>query len=178
MNNYKHKRAANIRSAISVLVITVAAFCMMVYALSVEFGRPREVQAQTDAELQTTPAETTESTLQPLPEPQPQSMGEFKLTAYCSCAKCCGKWAERRPIDEQGDAIVYTASGTIAEAGRTIAVDPSVIPYGTAVVIDGHTYIAEDCGGAIKGNRIDVYFDSHADALEWGVQTIEVFSIN
>lgn len=165
-------------SIISALVFIIAAFGMLFYAFSVEFWRPREVQAQTETEVQTTPAETTESTLQPLPEPQPQSMGEFKLTAYCSCAKCCGKWAECRPTDEQGNAIVYTASGTVAKAGRTIAVDPSVIPYGTAVDIGGHTYIAEDCGGAIKGNRIDIYFDNHADALEWGVQTIEVFGIN
>lgn len=82
-------------------------------------------------------------------------------TAYCSCTYCT-----------DGDGI--TATGTIATEGRTIAVDPKVIPYGTEVIINGHTYIAEDCGGAIKGKSVDIYFDSHEDALEWGRKTIEI----
>lgn len=91
-------------------------------------------------------------------------LGEYTLTAYCPCTRCCGK----------DDGI--TATGTQATQGRTIAVDPTVIPYGTRVVLifpDGtqHTFTAEDCGGAIKGNRIDVYFDSHAEALEFGVKS-------
>lgn len=81
-------------------------------------------------------------------------------TAYCPCLHCCGKT----------DGI--TATGTIATQGRTIAADPAVIPYGTAVIINGNTYIVEDCGGAIKGNRIDIFFDSHAEALEFGVQEL------
>lgn len=85
---------------------------------------------------------------------------EMTITAYCSCAKCCGK----------SDGI--TASGTKAKQGRTIAVDPRYIPYGTEVIIDGVTYIAEDCGGAIRGeNRIDVFFSSHEQALNFGRQT-------
>ena len=57
-----------------------------------------------------------------------------------------------------------------ATQGVTIATDPDVIPMGTEVEIDGHIYIAQDVGGAISGNRIDLYFDSHEDALQWGVQ--------
>lgn len=86
----------------------------------------------------------------------------YRITAYCACEKCCGKT----------DGI--TATGTIATEGRTIAVDPNVIPYGTEVIINGHTYIAEDCGGAINGNSIDMYFDSHEAALQWGVRYLEV----
>jgi len=84
-------------------------------------------------------------------------------TAYCACEKCCGK----------SDGI--TATGTKATAGRTIAVDPSVIPYGTKVIINGHTYIAEDCGGAINGNKIDIFFDSHEEALAFGRQQLKVY---
>lgn len=87
------------------------------------------------------------------------NMGEFKLTAYCTCEKCCGKWADG-----------ITSTGTKPVQGRTIAVDQDVIPYGSEVIVNGHTYIAEDCGGAIVGNRIDVYFDNHEEALEFGVQ--------
>lgn len=98
------------------------------------------------------------------------SLGEFKLTAYCSCEKCCGYYATIRKTDENGNKIVNTASGTIAQQGRTIAVDTSVIPFGTRVLIDGNEYVAEDRGGAIKGNRIDIYFSNHQDALNFGVQ--------
>lgn len=109
-------------------------------------------------------------------EPRWKSLGTFRITAYCSCAKCCGEYAMDRPVDENGDEIVYTASGEIAEAGVTIAVDPNVIPYGTRVVINGHTYTAQDAGGSIKGNRIDVYFDDHTDAWNFGVKFAEVFT--
>ena len=104
-----------------------------------------------------------------------KSLGEFTLTAYCSCSSCCGKWANNRPIDEHGNEIVYTSTGSVAKAGRTIAIDPSVIPYGTKVKIGDTIYTAEDTGGAIKKNRIDVYHDDHQSALKFGKQKKEVF---
>ena len=102
------------------------------------------------------------------------SLGEFELTAYCACEKCCGYWATVRPLDTNGNPIVYTASGAIAEAGTTIAVDPTIIPYGTTVKINDHIYIAQDSGSAIKGNRIDIYYDDHQVAIEHGRQKAEV----
>lgn len=104
-----------------------------------------------------------------------QSLGTFELTAYCPCEICCGIWAIVRPADEDGNPIIYTASGAIAQAGTTIAVDPSVIPYGSEVKINDHTYIAQDTGGAITGNRIDIYFDDHQKALEFGRRQAKVF---
>lgn len=101
---------------------------------------------------------------------KPASLGEFKLTAYCPCEICCGKWANNRP-----DGIVYGAIGEELKEGYSIAVDPNVIPYRAEVIISGKTYKAQDCGGAIKGNRIDVYMENHNDALEFGVQYAEVF---
>ncbi len=88
----------------------------------------------------------------------------FELTAYCTCKKCCGNYSP-----EVTGLQAHTATGTIPTQGRTIAVDPSVIPYGSTVVIDGvGTFIAEDTGGAIKQNRIDVYFENHEDAIAFG----------
>ena len=57
-----------------------------------------------------------------------------------------------------------------ATQGVTIAADPDVLPMGTEVELDGHTYTVQDTGGAIAGNRLDLYFDSHDDALQWGVR--------
>lgn len=101
--------------------------------------------------------------------PEVEDLGEYMITHYCSCPICCDNYAEDRPIDENGEEIVYTASGEIAEAGKTIAVDPDVIPLGTTVIINGHEYVAQDVGGAIQGNRIDVYCNSHEEAIERGV---------
>ena len=105
----------------------------------------------------TTVAPTSEVTTQP--SNNGTNLGQFRISAYCNCSKCCGKWAGGP-----------TASGTTPTASRTIAVDPKVIPLGSKVIIDGHTYVAEDTGGAIKGNRIDMYFSSHSEALSWGVK--------
>ena len=103
-------------------------------------------------------------------------LGEFRITAYCACEKCCGYWATIRKKDEHGKPIVNTASGAIAEAGVTIAVDTSVIPYGTNVYIAGRGfYVAQDCGGAIKGKSIDVYFDNHEDTRQLGVKYKDVW---
>lgn len=96
-------------------------------------------------------------------------LGEFTLTAYCPGRCCCGKWASG-----------YTATGTLATDGRTIAVDPKVIPYGSRVLLiwpDGtqHSYIAEDSGGGVNGNHIDVFFDDHQAARVFGVQSAMVY---
>lgn len=93
-----------------------------------------------------------------------QSLGVYKLTAYCSCAKCCGKT----------DGI--TASGTHVTAGRTIAA-PKTFAFGTKIMINGHVYTVEDRGGAIKGNRIDIYFNTHEEALKFGVKNMEIFKV-
>lgn len=85
----------------------------------------------------------------------------YKITAYCSCSKCCGKATGR------------TASGTQATAGRTVAA-PAKFAFGTKLNIGGNIYTVEDRGGAIKGNRIDIYVSSHSAALQWGVRYLPV----
>lgn len=85
---------------------------------------------------------------------------KFTATGYCSCAKCCGK--------TNGT----TASGTKATAGRTVAMS-SKYAFGTKVEIKGvGTYTVEDRGGAINGNKIDIYFASHQEALNFGRRTV------
>lgn len=95
-------------------------------------------------------------------------LGEFAVVAYCSCFECCGPWALDRPLDENGEEIVYTASGARAEAGVTVAVDPDIIPLGTKVHIDGlGWYVAQDTG-AFSGKVVDVYMADHDKAVEFG----------
>lgn len=84
----------------------------------------------------------------------------FETTAYCPCSACCGK----------SDGI--TASGSRATAGRTIAA-PSSYAFGTQIELDGCVYTVEDRGGAIKNNRIDMFFNSHTEAQNYGRRTVE-----
>lgn len=88
------------------------------------------------------------------------------VTAYCACTECCGKWSGGP-----------TSSGVMPEARHTVAVDPQVIPLGSLVRIgnDPTVYVAQDTGSAIKGKHIDVFFDRHIEALEWGVQYRTVY---
>lgn len=97
-----------------------------------------------------------------------KSLGVFKLTSYCACEKCCGKYANNR------NGTIKGAMGVTLTNQYSIAVDPDIIPLGTKVYINGQEYIAQDTGGAIKGNRIDIYNTSHSAALNFGVQYAEV----
>lgn len=127
---------------------------------------------------QTLNAPTVEKPVEKQEEPEKEFIGEFTITYYCSCQKCCGVWATKRPV-VNGKEIVYTASGAIAEVGITVAVDPSKIPYGTKLYIEGVGYrVAQDCGGAIKENRIDVYMADHEAALEAGKHLANVYIVN
>ena len=86
---------------------------------------------------------------------------DLNVSFYCPYTCCCGDYADG-----------YTASGTIATQGRTCAA-PAEIPFGTVIHIDGlGDYIVEDRGGAIKGNRIDIYFSNHQSALNFGRKTV------
>jgi len=102
---------------------------------------------------------------EPEPEPEPQPQTEtYIATAYILS-------------DGNGDGV--TATGTVPSRGRTIAVDPRQIPYGSQVYINGTgPYIAEDTGGAIRGKRLDIYFgdgaEAYREAIEWGRREVEV----
>ena len=100
-------------------------------------------------------------------------LGEFRVTAYCSCEICCGQWAENRP-----DGIVYGASGEELVAGVSCA---SPLPFGTVLEIEGvGTYIVQDRTASwvvdkYGENIVDIYFDDHQAALEFGLQYRNVY---
>ena len=94
-----------------------------------------------------------------------ESLGTYAVYAYCPCAKCCGQWSGG-----------LTASGTVPEEGRTVAADWDVLPAGTEIYIEGVGWrVVEDTGAGIDGQALDVYMASHAAALDFGVQGLEVW---
>ncbi|GAG70058.1 unnamed protein product [marine sediment metagenome] len=91
----------------------------------------------------------------------------IKVTAYCPCEKCCGKWADGQ-----------TASGYWIQPGDRFVAAPKHIPFGTKFIVPGYNnnqpVEVKDRGGAITVNRLDVYFDDHQTALNWGVKYLVV----
>lgn len=100
------------------------------------------------------------------------SLGEYTVTAYCSCEKCCGKWALNRPGGK-----VYGASGNELTPNLSVA---SPLPFGTEIYIDGQKYIVQDrtagwVAERYNGRIIDLYMSTHAEAKKWGKQIKEIF---
>ncbi len=95
---------------------------------------------------------------------KPWYFGSCRCTAYCSCPMCCDNFT--------------THTGTTVTEGRTVAVDPAYIPFGSHLIINGQEYIAEDSGGAIKGRCIDIYFDTHEECVNFGLQYLDVYVVS
>jgi 3D (Asp-Asp-Asp) domain-containing protein len=118
------------------------------------------VTEETTTEIETTTeAEPTTIKFEDIPEYE--ELGTYKLTAYCACSECCGK----------SDGI--TASGVKAQAGRTVAAKN--LSFGTELMINGEIYTVEDRG--VGSGVVDIFFDSHSEALDFGVKYAKVYEV-
>lgn len=91
-------------------------------------------------------------------------LGKFKTTAYCGCKHCSA-----------GSGLTY--SGTVPKENHTISADIKLFPLGTKLMIGDTIYTVEDIGGSVVGNVLDLYFDNHRDALNYGVRTVDVYAV-
>ena len=87
------------------------------------------------------------------------NMGRFTLTAYCPCEECSEWYGCKTAMPNR-----------YASSEHTVAVDPSLINLGDKLLIDGKEYIAEDTGGKIVGEKIDIFFDTHEEVENFGVR--------
>lgn len=122
---------------------------------------PEEITVEAVEVFEAAPAE---------PEETRHYHGSCRITAYCACERCCGKWAGSRPLDENGDPIVYGASGEALIPGVSVACS---LPYGTRLEIDGlpGTYIVQDrtaewVQDKYNGMTVDIYMDDHDACYE------------
>ena len=105
-----------------------------------------------------------ESDLEVLKQNKIAYIGQYKITYYCACKQCCGK--------TNG----ITASGAKVQEGVTVAADTSKLPFGTKIYIKGIGWrTVQDTGGAIKGNRLDIFISSHNDPKPYNVQNLDVW---
>lgn len=112
-----------------------------------------------------------------------------RVTAYCSCEICCGKWALDRPVDDLGNEIVFGATGARLTPRRSVAVNPHFIPYGAFVYIQDrrtgvwHEYVAEDNSPTM--DHIDIYYEDHDTAwysgygendytIYWSIEPLDI----
>lgn len=159
---------------ILLVVFVVLAIILWTFALGLRFGvdlnkqqmvlEENKVQTQQEEVLTVEKPQLENVASQTYQNQKLQNIGKYKITYYCACHKCCGKT----------DGI--TASGAKAVAGTTVAA-PKNFPFGTKLVIGGHTYTVQDRGGSIKGNRLDVFVNSHSEALAKGVNCSTVYKV-
>lgn len=151
------------------------AWAAVVVALVVLF---LAIQSRADA-TEVEPVKEAVVQYDPPPEPMPEIIveepvrrlhGSCRITAYCACSECCGEWSNNRPLDENGEPIVYGASGEELIPGVSVACS---LPYGTKIQIDGlpGTYIVQDrtaewIQDKYSGMTVDIYMDSHEACYE------------
>ena len=172
----KQKRKAQ-RHRANLEAIAFIAFVLMIGIL---LGSA--VTAQTEESDKPEPVEARVVQYDPPPEPMPEVYisevettnsrlhGSCRITAFCACSVCCGEWANNRPLDENGNPIVYGASGKELTPGVSVACS---LPYGTKLEIDGlpGTYVVEDrtaewIQDKYNGMTVDIYMDSHEACYE------------
>ena len=147
-----------------VVTVILAIVCVVLLGVDIYQNNQfnRAIQQQTDSYKELMLAQQPD--MQELPF---QKLGRFKLS-----------WYSPKELGKEKPEQLHTSTGKIPKEGRTIAVDPKLIPYGSIVYIQDYgLYVAEDCGGAIKGNRIDVFTASYSKALSMGHKVAQVWLI-
>jgi 3D (Asp-Asp-Asp) domain-containing protein len=170
------KRTDNISAVLTnggrvlLAVVLAALFCWAITASSQPQPNhtPRQMPmlrtTNTQQAVDTPIVKPSDSTEDPAPQYRTVRM---RVTAYCACRKCCGKYSDG-----------ITASGHKIRRGDTFIAADKRHRFGTEMVIPGYANDKPvkvlDRGGAIHGNRLDVFFDSHREAKKWGVQYLDV----
>lgn len=192
-------KSQNLDSVRLILIVTLCVLCFVAGAaytkadlwMTTRYAPPIEIHSVTPlptnehetsaATEKTTPTELASLTPSlplgktkntPEPERSEPSTDEWhavrmRVTAYCPCPKCCGQYADG-----------ITACGHVIQPGDTFVAADKRYGFGTEIIVPGYSrgqaVKVLDRGGAIKGDRIDVFFHSHQEALEWGVQYLDV----
>lgn len=154
------------------LIVIGMLFCLMSTPCKAPTNNPVE-QPSVDVVQDTPPIEVEQT--EPVVESEPEKI-TYRVTAYCSCIKCCGKWALNRPVDENGNEIVIGA-GNVPLTPKVSCASP--LPFGTKIKLDGYgTVVVQDRTAQWVVNKygeniIDIYVNNHDDIKNIGLQYIE-----
>lgn len=145
-----------------------------VHVESVEVSTQENVEDVTP--VTTTTPTTTVTTTETETVTAPQKI-TYRVTAYCACSKCCGKWANNRPVDSNGNPIVIGAAGV--QLIPNISCGNVNLPFGTQVKLDGYGTVTVHDRGAdwlvdkFGENYIDIYMSDHNKARQFGLKYLE-----
>jgi 3D (Asp-Asp-Asp) domain-containing protein len=183
-------------AAFSLLAVLVVASAVTVKESREDLVPLAAVDAATDAELHLDPGPLLHGPSVP-PEPEP-IIDPFAQAQEAPGAPGVVRWFNGRPVrqvrsvkmevtayspDEiscpgTADGITATLHSVNTNAMRLVAADPRILPYGSMLSIpgydDGNIVPVLDCGGAIKGHRLDVLYATHEEALKWGRQHLRI----
>ena len=150
------------RTGVIIIAFTIALALLTAIMLMAQIGAPIPLD-RIDVEIEYKVAE----------QPKREYIGEFAVTAYCPCEKCCGKWSNPdNPV---------TASGYPAIEGVTVGADWGALPVGTVIEIEGigrRTVQDKPAKWIIEkydGKVLDLFFSRHEDALKFGKQILRVW---
>ena len=124
---------------------------------------PQAIEIKMASKADAVPEETI-SKMETVAEPEErwESLGKWKISHYCACRRCSGKWGHR------------TSSGATCEEGVTAAC--AILPAGTVVRIEGYgERIIQDTGAGVRGQHLDLFYESHQECLDRGIKYREVW---
>lgn len=134
------------------------------------------VEVSTQENVEDVTPVTTTTTTETETVKTPQKI-KYRVTAYCACSKCCGKWAYNRPVDAKGQPIVIGAAGV--RLTPNVSCGNANLPFGTQVKLDGYGTVTVHDRGAdwlvdkFGENYIDIYMSDHEKARQFGLKYLE-----
>lgn len=147
--------------------------CLFIFSAFKVGGADETQAAEQTAQQDITTLESVELTPTQTAEPDYADLGVYTITGYCACEKCCGKWAQNRP-----NGVVYGAEGTELISGVSVA--NNGFPFGTRLFIEGWGEVVVQDRTAVwvndkyDGKILDIYFDSHEQAVEFAKREMNV----
>ncbi|MHC4157938.1 MAG: 3D domain-containing protein [Planctomycetota bacterium] len=147
------------------ILLYIAVFCVLSCIIVISYAKPNGRLALLSTTI--TEAEAAGGTANNLFGNRKWQTVQMYITAYCPCKKCCDEYSNGK-----------TACGHKIRPGDTFVAADKNYPFGTEMIIadynNGEPVKVLDRGGAIRGNRLDVFFNSHKEALKWGVRYLDV----
>ena len=163
-NNYHYRSRLYKQRFANAVILLIAVLCAITIIVGISYARGARIPLLSATLPETTSPDSSPSIAEPSGQWETVTM---RVTAYCACKKCCGKFADGK-----------TANGHKIQRNDVFVAADKMYPFGTEVIVPGYNNDKPvkvfDRGRVIRGNRLDVFFNSHKTAREWGVKYLEV----